>query len=561
MSPREKTVAGTLTRRAADDRSGRVGPPHSPEVPPHENTAASAPPNTPGSIDPQLSASEARSAGRGGLAIAGAKVWFILAGFVQQTLLPHFIGMDGYGAFSSVLSFANIPNNVVTTASIQGVSRAVAGAPEGQEEVVQRRTFLIHLGLAPILAIIFAALAPAAAAFEHAPHLLGPLRIFAAVLFIYGIYTPLVGALNGRRRFLAQAGLDVTFATLRTIGLLGAAFALTTRLDGPTASAIGVAVAAAAVLPIAWAVAGNGRAGTSGPSVGAHLAIIAPIAVAQFFSNILMQADIWLLRRFVHESGARAGVAVEALQRTTDGLVGSYRAAQLFAFLPYQLLLSITFILFPMLARAHARRETKAVNEYVRAGFRLALILAGFMVSCTSGLGPQLLRFAFPREAADQASETLRILALGQGAFAIFGIEATILVSLSREVWSAIVTAVASFLVAALCWVLVPAASFDSSLLVRTGTATSIALALAAITGGFLVRRVAGPFVSLKTLVRVAIALAAAIALGSRLPLGSRWLSLLEAPVVAGSFILVCVLSGELSRGDLSRVTRALGRR
>src|SRR6266542_3908455 len=152
----------------------------------------------------------ARGAGRGGLAVAAAKVWFILVGLLQQTLLPRFIGMDGYGAFSMVLAIANIPNNVVTTSSIQGVSRAVAGAP-GREEEAQRRVLLIHAALAPCLAAVFAVFAPLAAEFEHAPHILVPLRIFACVLFVYGLYTPLIGGLNGKRRFVAQASLDITF--------------------------------------------------------------------------------------------------------------------------------------------------------------------------------------------------------------------------------------------------------------------------------------------------------------------------------------------------------------
>src|SRR4051794_12504062 len=174
---------------------------------------------------------EARSAGRGGMAVAGAKVWFILVGVVQQTVLPRLIGMDGYGAFSTVLAISNIPNNVVTASSIQGVSRAVAGSV-GREEQAQRRTIVIHAALAPCLAAIFFALAPVAAAFEHAPHILRPLRIFACVLFVYGLYTPLIGVLNGKRRFVAQAALDVTFATIPTVGLLGAAYLLGRHLDG-----------------------------------------------------------------------------------------------------------------------------------------------------------------------------------------------------------------------------------------------------------------------------------------------------------------------------------------
>src|SRR5262249_6390428 len=156
------------------------------------------------------------------------------------------------------------------------------------------------------------------------------------------------------------------------------------------------AVAAAAILPLAWAMAGTGKAGRGGPTFKSHVLVLAPIALGQLFLNVLMQADIGLLRKFAHESGAAAGLAKETLRVGADSLVGAYRAAQLFAFLPYQLLMSITFILFPMVARARAQHDEQAVATYVRTGFRLALVLVGLMVSCTSGLSYQLLRFAYP---------------------------------------------------------------------------------------------------------------------------------------------------------------------
>ena len=108
------------------------------------------------------------------------------------------------------------------------------------------------------------------------------------------------------------------------------------------------------------------------------------------------------------------------------------RAAQLFAFLPYQLLLSVTFILFPMVARAHAQKDAEAVRGYVRTGLRLGVVLAGLMVSCTSGLAPELLRFAYPKEAADSAG--LEVLGFAsQAAFLIgAGIESLLSEGMQR---------------------------------------------------------------------------------------------------------------------------------
>jgi stage V sporulation protein B len=256
-----------------------------------------------------------------------------------------------------------------------------------------------------------------------------------------------------------------------------------------------------------------------------------------------------------------AGAAGEALRVRTDSLVGAYRASQLFAFLPYQLLLSITFILFPMVARAHSRRENDAIGGYVRMGFRLALILAGLMVSCTSGLAPILLRFAFTEQAAADGGEGLRLLALGQGAFAIFGIETTVLVSLSRERSSAVLTGIASLLVGSLCWVLVPSAPFDGSLLSRTALATSLALAGAAVAGAVLVRRACGSFASAKTLTRTAMATGAAIAVGALLPWWSRALVPVQVLIVVVVYLTIAIVLGELTTADIVMIRRSLGRR
>ena len=95
--------------------------------------------------------------------------------------------------------------------------------------------------------------------------------------------------------------------------------------------------------------------------------------------NLLFQADQLLLRRFSADAALRAGLELTA----ADPLVGAYRATQLFCFLPYQLVISVSIVLFPMLARAHRDADGVALARYVRQGVRLALIGAGLIVSVT----------------------------------------------------------------------------------------------------------------------------------------------------------------------------------
>ncbi|MEO7329239.1 MAG: oligosaccharide flippase family protein, partial [Minicystis sp.] len=134
-----------------------------------------------------------RNAGRGGLAIAVAKVAFIVFGFAQQLVLPRLLGVDGYGAFRLVFSIVSIVNNVVVAMAIQGVSRAVSQVPEAEGPSAFRRTLRVHVGLAMVLSLGFALSAGLIADLQHAPHAATPLRLAAIIVLLYGIYAPLVG--------------------------------------------------------------------------------------------------------------------------------------------------------------------------------------------------------------------------------------------------------------------------------------------------------------------------------------------------------------------------------
>src|SRR4051812_39816863 len=90
------------------------------------------------------SADAGQRAGRGGLAVTAAKIYFILTGLVQQVALKQALGLEGYGALSSALAAASIVYNPIVAASIQGVSHAVASAPDGARAHALRRTLKVH---------------------------------------------------------------------------------------------------------------------------------------------------------------------------------------------------------------------------------------------------------------------------------------------------------------------------------------------------------------------------------------------------------------------------------
>jgi stage V sporulation protein B len=518
---------------------------------------SAADPEEPGPA--QAAAGEsARQAGRGGIAIALAKLYFMVTGLAQQIALGNILVGGGYGALSTVMGIASITYNPLVQTGIQGVSRPVAPAASSEQPQVIRTALRVHYALGVAVALAFVLAAPLVARATNAPYLTNTFRLFGGVLLAYALYGPLVGVLNGRQKFVWQAGLDMLAATLRTTFMVGGAWWLArSRNMGGEGAAIGFGVSAAAMFVVAAAITGFGRSGPSSLETRAHLRFIGPLLLGQFILNLLFQADLQLLGAFARDAAQAAGAPAAA----ADELVGAYRASQLFAFLPYQLLIAVSFVLFPLLARARQEGDAAGVRQYVEGGVRIAVVLAGLAVSIGSGLAPQLLRLVFPRQPFDVVGgDAMRLLTVGLGWFAIFGILTTVLNSLGRERWATVLTAAAFGAIALLCVVFVRGQPFGNELLMRTALATTGAHVLATLGAAVLVRRVAGGVVPGLTVLRVLGAVAISILVARQLPDAGKLATLAYSAFVAVVYLGLLAVSRELGAADLVRV-RALGRR
>lgn len=523
------------------------------------NPAGPYEPPRPGEEAPEAPAREdaARAAGRGGLVIVAAKVMFILYGFAQQILLQHLLSAAGYGEVALVNASVGVVNNVMVAASIQGVSRTVAAAPPGAADQMYRRALGYHAVLATLVAAAFAALVGPIAAVLHAEHVAGPMRLVSLVVLLYGIYAPIVGSLNGRKRFVDQGGLDIAYGAVRTVAIAGGVLlAVKATGSGTMGFAAGFVGAAALIVPAALWRAGLGKPGGAEPALGRYLRFLLPVVVAQGCLNLLLRTDFFLLRFF-------AGAAADAEgrpQAVADGLLGVYQGVQLYAFLPYQVLMSITFILFPMLARAHADGDREAIRSYTRTGVRLAFVFTGLICGTVAALSTHVLRMASPEPIWQNGGAALRILALGMGTLSVLGICSAVLTSLKREVTAALLTIAAVALVAIGCAAALSGARLDNGMLVRTAIAASAALGAAMAIGAALVKRTAGGFVPALTAVRVPVAIAAAVAAGWKMPWMGKVAVVPQAVGIGIVYVLALLVTGELGRGDLAMVSRVLRR-
>ncbi len=532
--------------------------------------------SSPTEAKPEAAPDQVRSAGRGGLAMLVANLYFIVTGLVQQALLPRAIGLADYGGLSRVLAVSNVFNNVIVSSSTQGVSRTVAAAGPAERQAL-RATLRVHLLLAIVAAALLAVAAPLVAYFQHTPEVFVPLLVMTGVLFVYGVYAPLFGYLNGRGMFTRQATLNIVAATLRTLALLGVGWLFATRFGGLASAlgtsggvlgaTVGTVGAALGVFLIALRWTGTGTAPDAArpagvPTMRVYLGLIVPVMFAQVFTNALMQADIILLGRYLSLSAAAAALPPGlSPTKAANEWVAVYRACQLFAFLPYQMLFSVTQVLFPMLAKAKSEEGGVRVPALVARGSRIGAIVCGMLVCVVLAIPGSLIKFAYGEEVAIRGANALRVLALGQGTFAMVGLCTTVLISLGRERTALVVTALALALLAATCSVIIPLAPFGAPQLMATATATTIAMGCALVVAVVMVRRAAGAFIPWKTALRVALCIGGAFLVGGHTPIFGKLITPIVAGGVVVAYLLALVVTGEIGKADLALVVSIAARK
>ena len=524
--------------------------------------------------EPSDTSSKARHAGRGVISIALAKFYFIVASAIIEFRLPVILGSTVFGAYRLVASTVSPLNNVLITGTIQAVSRFTAQRPE-HARAVQRAGLSMHLRVGLPIAAAFIALAPVFALFYRDLSKIGPLMLAGLIVAGYAFYAVMVGTANGTRQFHKQAALDVCFATLRAGGILGLAI-----LGFGLYGAVGGWVMAVGVILVVSAIAvGLPKRSESAADAAPMTGFFFSVALYLILLNLLMFVDQLLLKRlstgwFMDNADAIAATLESRLPpsflaaiedgvdtaQAADGQVGLYAAVQNLARLSYQAIIAATFVVFPLVSRSTFTEDRAATRAYIQTTTRYALIFAaaiGVMFAANPG---DLLGIPYPAEFAYIGAPALVALALGNVAFSVFAIAGTILNGAGLTRPAIIVSAVTLILAIAGNAIVIPMFPPGRELLLACGLATGGSMVVGAALAGLVLRDRLGAFLPVLTVVRVALAAAAAIGFARLLEAGSSLLILAEAAGVGLVFLLTLVVTRELTGRDLGAVLGVLRR-
>jgi stage V sporulation protein B len=489
-------------------------------------------------------ASDGATAAKGAVFISIAKIYFMLSGFVQQVLLPRFLGLADYGAFAVVNNLISTVNNTVVQATVQAVSKFTA-EDDARAEAVQRAGVRMQVVLGAALALTFFWGAPFIASFVHAERYTTALRIAALIPFLYAIYAVFIGSANGLRQFRTQANFDIGFSTSKTLLLLG--LAAIWRVNG---AFIGFAVAASFILVVASRVMRLPPSAERFPQ-GRLVRYLGAVGIYAVLLNLALNYDLPILRHFAGQ-GAGAGVA--------DAVGAQYAALRNLALLPYQALLVVTFVIFPLISRTTFAEDREATRVYVTQTLRYAVILVAAMGVVLAARPAALLALIYP-PAYVAGAPAMPILVGGECCLALLAVACSILNAAGRTRATVSLVALTVLSGTGAAALLVPRAAAGTPILVAAASATALGMVVGFVAAVITLRASLGGTPPFATVGRVALGIAAGMAIGRFLPGHGKLVGLVATALAGIAYVGVLFATGELGPEDRARLARLARRR
>jgi O-antigen/teichoic acid export membrane protein len=494
---------------------------------------------------PQPAESAAKTVGRGVMFIGFAKIYFMLTGSVQRFLLNNILGAANLGDFAIVNSFVSIINNTVVQGTIQGVSKPTA-EDDARAGAVQRAGLRLQGGLGLLLALVVLGGSEWLAAFWKAPRLATYFRIVALIPLFYAVYAVFVGSANGLRRFRTQASFDVGFSTLKTILLLALAYVWSVK-----GAFVGFAAAAACIMVVASRVMRLPAGGEPFP-IRRIASFMGAVVVYTALLNLALNSDLLLLRKF-----ALSAPGVDATTAAT--VAGNYEALRTFAILPYQALLVVTFVIFPLVSRATFAADREATRAYVSQTMRYALILAG-LLGIVLAARPSALFGTIYKPELRAGAVALPILVTGQCCLALLSVACSILNAAGRTRTPLLLMTVTLAIGAAGIATFVPRSAPGTPMLITAATATAVATATGLVLALAVLRTRLGGMPPVTTLARVGLALAAAVGAARLVPGQGKLVGFAVMALVGIAYVAVLVVTREFGPEDRAKFARVFKR-
>jgi stage V sporulation protein B len=472
-------------------------------------------------------------AGRGTIYITAAKIWFVVSGAAIHFVLPRFLTPEQFGMYEVAVYVVSIVNAVIITATYQSVSKRIS-EDEANAGSIKAKALKLQVLLGGGASLGFFLLAPVIAGYLNDLRLVPYLRLASLITLAYSFYAVFTGYFNGRRKFLAQASLDMSYSTLK----LGFIVLLVWLGYGVGGGIGGFALAAASVLALSAVVAGKSKQ-ENPVSARQLLGFQAYVLLFTLAINLLQRIDLIMVKAL---SSADASVASEN--------AGYYGAAINVANVTHQAIVSATFVIFPLISQSTFASDRERTRLYIANTLRYTLMVMALIATLFSANAGRVLSLIYKPE-YQAGTAALSVVAYGMLLFGVLYVVTTIISASGRPAISLIVAAITLGLSVALNSMLIPLYGLVGAAIATTAS-MFVGVAAAASYLHFKFGALMSPASALRIVTCAAIIYAASRVVGT----SSKLLTLIQLITLSIAYLVALVATRELGRDDLRLVAQ-----
>lgn len=368
--------------------------------------------------------------GHGFIYITLAKIYFLLtATFVSLTFPRLFDNPILYGQYRVITGILNIVTMVVIIATLQTVSRLVSENETSITKIQNKCVIVNSMVFGPIFLTLFIGADWIVDAI-FSDHALGaPLRVGSIVIATYIPYAVIVGSLNGARLFFRQAFLDVAFSTLKTT------FMTTLLVLSSSVTLVfgGFALASTLVFFLSLVIGrpkpmSTEPEPTTTPSLRTILYYLLPLSAYAFLLNCLLQIDVIALKVNINYSTLSD---IFTMADTASASAGIYGAIKNLSIIPYQGVIALTLVVFPIIARLSSSESLPNAGNTIKGALRFAVIISSMSIAILGSAPEDLVKLLFGEKYISGAL-VLPILLMSMGCLAVLYTCNAILTSLGK---------------------------------------------------------------------------------------------------------------------------------
>src|SRR5690554_6789231 len=392
---------------------------------------------TPAEVARPMDEDSVKQAGRGFLIITAAKVWFLVTSAVVQLGLPIMLGSaEAFGVFKIITESIGLINMVMITGTLNAVSKLVSEQPDQAGRLVNMAVRMQLLLGVPVAAL-YAFGSPWIAASFNDMTLVPLLRLSALIIFFYAFYAIFVGYFNGLKDFARQASLDFGFSTLKMFGIVGLVL-----LGFGVGGAVAGFVSAAGIICTAAGIwlwrrervrrkAGIGEGGLDKEQTTQTfkrlLNYLVLIMLYTFALNGLMRADFFVLKAIASGVPEHLSGMESLFSLMSNKFAGFYGAVLNVARIPYQGVIAVTFVIFPLISQSTFSEDTDQTRVYVRSTLRYCSMLIAGVAMVLAFNADSIIGVLYSSD-YQAASVALSILSVSIIFFALFYVATTMII-------------------------------------------------------------------------------------------------------------------------------------